>query len=74
MMDKVGSAPPTEEKKKSIYYHEKPFVINQNLGRESINRSLKGEEQKEGGRIPKHKKFMLFNVKGFSLTHFELDQ
>lgn len=54
MMDKVGSAPPTEEKKnKSIYYHEKLFVINQNLGRESINRSLKGEEIERRRKDPK---------------------
>lgn len=38
-MDKEG-----RKKKKSIYYHEKLFVINPNLGRQSINTSLKGEE------------------------------
>lgn len=57
-----------EKKKKSIYYHEKLFVINPNLGRQSINTSLKGEEQK-GAKIPNHKKFMLFDLKGFSLSH-----
>lgn len=44
MIDKVGSPAPTETEKKSIYYHENLFVINQNLGRESIKKSLKGEE------------------------------